>query len=80
MAELEKLRQEVRELRQNSVPREQHVALQEEVQQLRSSLDLMKSQFNKRLLELMNEVDEEKKVRLNAQVEMERVKKLVMSS
>ena len=40
----------------------------------------MKTQFNKRTLELMNEVDEEKKIRLNMQVEIDRVKKLAMST
>ena len=40
----------------------------------------LKVLFNKRTMELMNEVDEEKKIRLNMQVEIDRVKKLTMST
>jgi len=49
--------------------------LHTEVQQLRSDFDSFKRANEKRLAELTAELDEEKKIRLNLQVEMERLKK-----
>ena len=49
------------------------------MQQLREYLELTKANFTKQVYNLMSEVDEEKKTRLNTQVEIERIKKLVSS-
>ena len=78
-AAMESLRQELAELRANTVSYQQYEELQREVHQLKEALEQAKSSINKRVYELMAEVDEEKKTRLNTQVEIERIKKLVFS-
>ena len=40
----------------------------------------MRAEFKKEIKKLMVEVDEEKKLRLSMQVELERIKKLVLES
>ena len=54
--------------------------LKAENDKLRKDLDTMRDRFNKRLNEMMQEVDEEKKLRLSTQVEIERIRKLVSES
>jgi len=49
--------------------------LQAEVQQLRRDFESFKHSHEKRLADLTAELDEEKKIRLTLQVEMERLKK-----
>jgi hypothetical protein len=49
--------------------------LQVEVQKLRSDLEQMKRSHERRLADLTSELDDEKKTRLNLQVEIERLKK-----
>ncbi|CAL8304486.1 unnamed protein product [Gadus morhua 'NCC'] len=51
------------------------VQLHSELQSLRGDLDHMKSQHNKEIKLLMNELDEEKRVRLTLQMEVQRMKK-----
>ncbi|XP_068601122.1 SH3 domain-containing kinase-binding protein 1 [Brachionichthys hirsutus] len=49
--------------------------LQAELRELRDQFDKMKSQHNKEIKLLMSELDEEKKIRLTLQMEIERLKK-----
>nr|XP_046266409.1 SH3 domain-containing kinase-binding protein 1-like isoform X2 [Scatophagus argus] len=49
--------------------------LQTELRDLRDQLDQMKSQHNKEIKLLMNELDEEKRIRLTLQMEIQRMKK-----
>ncbi|XP_062309128.1 SH3 domain-containing kinase-binding protein 1 [Osmerus eperlanus] len=49
--------------------------LSTELCDLREEMELMKSQHNKEIKLLMNELDEEKKIRLSLQVEVQRMKK-----
>ncbi|XP_029303178.1 SH3 domain-containing kinase-binding protein 1 [Cottoperca gobio] len=49
--------------------------LQTELRDLRDQFELMKSQHNKEIKLLMNELDEEKRIRLTLQMEMQRMKK-----
>lgn len=77
---VEELRTELRELRANSVSKEEHEKVKSEMQELREQLQLMRKQLENRLLSVMDEIDEEKKIRLNNQVELERIKKLAVSN
>ncbi|TNN41125.1 SH3 domain-containing kinase-binding protein 1 [Liparis tanakae] len=49
--------------------------LQAELRDLRDQFELMKSQHNKEIHLLMNELDEEKRIRLTLQMEIQRMKK-----
>ncbi|KAF7205762.1 SH3 domain-containing kinase-binding protein 1-like [Nothobranchius furzeri] len=49
--------------------------LQTELKVLRDQFELMKSQHNKEIKLLMNELDEEKRIRLTLQMEIQRMKK-----
>ncbi|KAM4620210.1 SH3 domain-containing kinase-binding protein 1 [Polymixia lowei] len=49
--------------------------LQTELRDLKDEMDLMKTQHNKEIKLLMNELDEEKKIRLTLQLEIQRIKK-----
>ncbi|XP_068188206.1 SH3 domain-containing kinase-binding protein 1 [Antennarius striatus] len=49
--------------------------LQTELRDLKGQFDKMKSQHNKEIKLLMNELDEEKKIRLTLQMEIQRLKK-----
>jgi len=49
--------------------------VQAEIQQLRRDFESFKHSHEKRLADLTAELDEEKKIRLTLQVEMERLKK-----
>ncbi|XP_061595544.1 SH3 domain-containing kinase-binding protein 1 [Cololabis saira] len=49
--------------------------LQTELRDLRDQLEQMKSQHNKEIKLLMNELDEEKRIRLTLQMEIQRIKK-----
>ncbi|GAA6093485.1 SH3 domain-containing kinase-binding protein 1 [Tachysurus ichikawai] len=46
-----------------------------ELQDMREELELLKTQHKREIKLLMNELDEEKKMRLSLQVEVERLKK-----
>lgn len=56
---------------------EQYIELQREVVQLREALEQTRKSQDKRINDLLAEIDEEKKVRLNLQVELERLKKMI---
>ncbi|XP_037543570.1 SH3 domain-containing kinase-binding protein 1 [Nematolebias whitei] len=49
--------------------------LQAELRHLRDQFEQMKSQHNKEIKLLMNELDEEKRIRLTLQMEIQRMKK-----
>ncbi|XP_068457539.1 SH3 domain-containing kinase-binding protein 1 [Clinocottus analis] len=49
--------------------------LQTDLKDLRDQFELMKSQHNKEIHLLMNELDEEKRIRLTLQMEIQRMKK-----
>ncbi|XP_029925691.1 SH3 domain-containing kinase-binding protein 1 [Myripristis murdjan] len=49
--------------------------LQSELRELRDELELMRTQHNKEIKLLMNELDEEKRIRLTLQMEIQRMKK-----
>ncbi|KAF6728810.1 SH3 domain-containing kinase-binding protein 1 [Oryzias melastigma] len=49
--------------------------LQTELRDLRDQIEQMKSQHNKEIKLLMNELDEEKRIRLTLQMEIQRIKK-----
>lgn len=76
---VEELRREMEHLKANTVPKRKFDELQSEYTALKDSVAQLKATFNKKLLDLMTEIDEEKKIRLNMQVEIDRVKKLAMS-
>lgn len=50
-----------------------------QVKELRSFIELMKSQHKKEITQLMNELDEEKKIRISLQLEVEGIKKALQS-
>ncbi|XP_041089161.1 SH3 domain-containing kinase-binding protein 1 isoform X5 [Polyodon spathula] len=53
--------------------------LRSQVMDLRTIIDLMKSQHKKEIRQLINELDEEKKIRLSLQMEVEHIKKVLHS-
>ncbi|XP_067674617.1 SH3 domain-containing kinase-binding protein 1-like isoform X6 [Haliotis asinina] len=74
---LEEVQRELRELRANTVSRSTYAELRADYDRLKHEVDSFKSSSTKKIRELMMEVDEEKKLRLNTQVEIERIKKLL---
>ena len=72
---IEELRQEIEHLRANTVPRSEYESLKTEMQTLKETV----TKLNKHSMVLMNDIDEGTKARLNMQVEIDRVKKLVFS-
>ncbi|CAF4347124.1 unnamed protein product, partial [Adineta steineri] len=54
--------------------------LQKDFSKLKSSMNDMKLKFTDQIQDLMNELDEEKKVRATLQIEIERLQKLVQKS
>ena len=71
------LKKEIEQLKAGTVSCADYEALQQDLQHMREDMDKMRSHFHKKMLDLMKEVDDEKKIRLNMQVEMDRIKKLV---
>uniref|UniRef100_UPI00398F1B32 SH3 domain-containing kinase-binding protein 1 isoform X2 n=1 Tax=Pristiophorus japonicus TaxID=55135 RepID=UPI00398F1B32 len=50
-----------------------------QLKELRSFIEMMKSQHKKEITQLMNELDEEKKIRISLQLEVEGIKKALQS-
>ena len=73
-SEVESLRQEIAELRASTVSKEQYEQLKGDYQQLKETMERWQAKL---LTDLMEEVDEEKKIRLATEVEMKRIKKMV---
>ncbi|GFO47281.1 Sh3 domain-containing kinase-binding protein 1-like [Plakobranchus ocellatus] len=74
---IEQLQREISELRANSVSRSAFNELKADFERLKGDFDTMRAAHSKKFRELINEVDEEKKLRLTTQVEIERVKKFM---
>lgn len=74
---VEELQRELRDLRAHTVSKNDYNDLRSDYLQLKQDFESFKASISKKLRELMMEVDDEKKLRLNTQVEMERIKKLL---
>ena len=77
---IDELRKEFSELRAISLSKAAFNELKVENEQLKKDLDTVKSTYSRRMRDIMSEVDEEKKIRLSTQVEMERIRKIVAES
>ncbi|KAK3106846.1 hypothetical protein FSP39_001092 [Pinctada imbricata] len=77
---IEELRKELRELKANTVSKAAFEELKSENEKLKQDVETLKSSYSKKIRDLTNEVDDEKKIRLNTQVEIERIRKLVNES
>lgn len=77
---IDELRRDLQELKHHTVSKTAFNELKSENDKLRKDLETMREKFNKRLNDMMSEVDEEKKLRLSTQVEIERIRKLVAES
>ncbi|KAK7108259.1 hypothetical protein V1264_016025 [Littorina saxatilis] len=74
---VEDLQREVRDMRTQTVSKNDYNDLRSDYLRLKQDFEVFRANHSKKLRELMMEVDDEKKLRLNTQVEMERVKKLL---
>ena len=74
---IEQLKQEIAELRANSVSKTAFNELKADYERLKCDFETMRAANSKKFRDLINEVDEEKKLRLTTQVEIERVKKFM---
>lgn len=77
---LEKLQSELNELKTNTVSKLAFNELVSEHEKLKMEFETSRNNQSKKIRQLMNEVDEEKKLRLSTEVEIERVKKLLAES
>jgi hypothetical protein len=68
------------DLKNNTVSKTVFNELKSENERLKQDLDSVKSTYSRRMRDIMAEVDEEKKIRLSTQVEIERIRKLVAES
>ncbi|OQR72130.1 hypothetical protein BIW11_10570 [Tropilaelaps mercedesae] len=78
-AEVLELRVEVKKLRESSVSREEYSNLLAQMKQLQETMEANRAHYSKMVRELMTEVDEEKKQRMNLQVEIDRLKKITVT-
>ena len=72
--EIEALQQQVADL---LVIKEEHIQLKREFEQFKIQVEKWQTKHKKLVTDLMEEVDEEKKIRLATEVEMRRIKKMV---
>lgn len=77
LAMVEELKREIRELKTNSVSKAAYNELKAENDKLRQDFESFKTSCGRKIRDLVNEVDEEKKIRLSTEVEMKRIKKMV---
>ncbi|KAK3597309.1 hypothetical protein CHS0354_010940 [Potamilus streckersoni] len=77
---LEELRREMRDLKASMVSKTAFNELKAENEQLKNELEHIKNLYSRRFKDIMQEIDDEKKIRLSTQVEMERIRKLVTES
>nr|XP_019927853.2 SH3 domain-containing kinase-binding protein 1 isoform X8 [Crassostrea gigas] len=77
LAMVEELKREIRELKTNSVSKAAYNELKVENDKLRQDFESFKTSCGRKIRDLVNEVDEEKKIRLSTEVEMKRIKKMV---
>ncbi|KAL5011035.1 hypothetical protein ScPMuIL_013340 [Solemya velum] len=76
---IEELRREMRELKAHTVSVAAYEELKKENERLKHELESMKNTNSKRFRDIFQELDEEKKIRLGTQVEMERIRKLCLN-
>ncbi|CAG5135714.1 unnamed protein product, partial [Candidula unifasciata] len=74
---LEQLQQELADVKANSVSKSAFMELRVQHEKLKVEFESLKKIHSVKIRDLANEVDEEKKLRLTTQVEIERVKKLL---
>lgn len=77
---IDELKKEMHELKANCVSKTVFNELKVENERLKQELDSVKSNFSRQMRNLLTEVDEEKKIRLSTQVEIDRIRKLVAES
>ncbi|KAH3727862.1 hypothetical protein DPMN_053807 [Dreissena polymorpha] len=77
---IDELHKELIDLKANTVSKTAFNELKSENEHLKQELESMKTQYSRRFRDIMVEIDEEKKIRLSTQVEMERIRKLVAES
>ncbi|XP_053397839.1 CD2-associated protein-like isoform X6 [Mercenaria mercenaria] len=77
---IDELRKEMHDLKHNTVSKTVFNELKAENDRLKQELDSVKSTYSRRMRDIMSEVDEEKKIRLSTQVEIERIRKIVAES
>lgn len=76
---VQELRNELKALRENCVPKEELTSLQQQITSLKETVESNRSQYSKLVRDLMAEIDEEKKLRMTLQVEIDRLKKLTLT-
>lgn len=76
---VQELRNELKALRENCVPKEELTSLQQQINSLKETVESNRSQYSKLVRDLMAEIDEEKKLRMTLQVEIDRLKKLTLT-
>lgn len=70
----------MKELKKNMVSKSCYNDLKADNEQLHQEIEALKSSFQRKFRNIVNELDEEKKVRLNMQVEIDRMKMLISES
>ncbi|XP_029647961.1 SH3 domain-containing kinase-binding protein 1 isoform X1 [Octopus sinensis] len=78
--EVKELILEIKELKKEMVSKSCYDELKADNEQLHQEIEALKSSFQRRFRNIVNELDEEKKVRLNMQVEIDRMKMLISES
>lgn len=76
---VQELKNELKVLRENCVPKEELTSLQQQINSLKETVESNRNQYSKLVRDLMAEIDEEKKLRMTLQVEIDRLKKLTLT-
>ncbi|KAL1417106.1 hypothetical protein MTO96_027159 [Rhipicephalus appendiculatus] len=76
---VQELKNELKVLRENCVPKEELNSLQQQINSLKETVESNRNQYSKLVRDLMAEIDEEKKLRMTLQVEIDRLKKLTLT-
>ncbi|XP_037519711.1 SH3 domain-containing kinase-binding protein 1 isoform X2 [Rhipicephalus sanguineus] len=76
---VQELKNELKVLRENFVPKEELTSLQQQINSLKETVESNRNQYSKLVRDLMAEIDEEKKLRMTLQVEIDRLKKLTLT-
>ncbi|GAB1605485.1 SH3 domain-containing kinase-binding protein 1-like isoform X1 [Argonauta hians] len=79
-AQIKELIIEIKELKKDMVSKSSYNELKATNEQLHQEIETLKNSFQRRFRSILNELDEEKKVRLNMQVEIDRMKILIAES
>ncbi|XP_067137329.1 SH3 domain-containing kinase-binding protein 1-like [Centruroides vittatus] len=70
------LRKEIQTLKENTVSKEEFAELQKQIETVKETIESQRNYFSNLVFELMSEIDEEKKLRMALEVQLERIKKL----